>query len=92
MTEREIVKCKIYLDDEDPFLIYCRDGELEQIVFAPMWPGFIGFLYETGGVKSEIFPTTRAYLGADGVIRMYPQKKAEDEVLTPTHVLFRGQK
>ncbi len=92
--EPEVVKCEVYpegcgIDSKDFLWFKALDDREVILTDAPSYKNFIGFLYEAAGVKSEIFPTTRAYLGSDGVIRLYPQGKAEHEVLTPTHVLFK---
>ena len=93
--EPEVVKCEVKPDENNQL---CYASELRSygehfLYTAYMNPDFIGFLYEDGNISTQ----TRLYHFKDETTgcacQMFKETYMEKvEVLTPTHVLFRGSK
>ena len=78
-------------DDEGGRLAYDVEGLWELIAEAPSHPDFIGFLYEEGDIST----CSRIYARKGNTcpwVYVSESDLSNCEVLTPTHVLFRGKK
>ncbi len=91
--EPEVVKCEVY-PGKSGHLSYSKGDTFDArlIYFAVSDPDFIGFVYEDGTVANM----PRLYRSGN-VKSAYNYSISEaalpkNEVLTPTHILFRGKK
>ena len=83
----DVVECEVFT--EDGILRFTHDEDHHSaLVWAPNRPDFIGFKYEDGSISSF----SRLYQLESGDTQyVYYPIMGDCEVLTPTHVLFRGQ-
>ena len=87
----DVVKCYLISDCDREVETFEYNGNTYDLHEASSLFNFIGFLYEDGYVR----PVARCYKlgkGSNPVYRMYEKNVGQYEVLTPTHVLFRGAK
>ena len=90
--EPEVVKCEVKPCVDRGDLYYWKNGKaVVNIAVATIDPDFIGFLYEDERLHDFKHPTNKMRLYMDKNGNVYSVYMPGFEVLTPTHVLFKGK-
>lgn len=90
----EIVECEVFKNDITGWHEYRRNSDSDtpfRIHIAVSAPDFIGFKYDYEKLHDLLYPNNaiRLYIDEDG--NAYSKYREGYEVLTPTHVLFKGR-